>query len=82
MLDLIESYEKTGFQLQNRISELNGILRDKSLQTIEREKLTARRDMLSRERSEIVADLIEMKQHLRKEEMPYVRPETCSRLCS
>ena len=76
MLDLIQNYELSRSQLQQRICELNALLKNPSLQTIEREKLTLRRDMLYTERRELVEDILQMKQHLGKEERSYVRYET------
>jgi len=78
MLDLIYDYEKTRFQLQKRIYELNAILRNDTLMTIEREKLISRRDMLTRERCELLDNIVELKKHLRKEELLHVNDQTHS----
>ena len=78
MLDLIYHYQETRFQLQKRIYELNKILRNEMLMTMEREKLTARRDMLARERCELLDNIIELKKHLRKEELAHVKNRTYS----
>ncbi|MBR1527846.1 MAG: hypothetical protein IJ642_00930 [Oscillospiraceae bacterium] len=78
MLDLIYEYEETRFQLQKRIYELNKQLRKDTLMTIEREKLIARRDMLARERCELLDMIIELKKHLRKEELIHVSTQTHS----
>ncbi len=76
MLALIEDYEQTRFQLQRRIYELNKLLRDDNLRTMEREKLIARRDLLTRERSELLEDILEMRRHLSKEEANHAKPYT------
>ena len=69
MLDLILDYEKTRYQLHVRIKKLNRLLKSESLLTIERERLTVRRDLLSRERLELLENIMEMQKHLEKEEL-------------
>lgn len=77
MQDLINDYEHCRLLLQRRIYELNKLLRNDALQTIERQTLTARRDMLMTERTELLLAIIDMRKHLKKEEF-YGNPETCS----
>lgn len=62
--DLILDYENSRLLLQKRIHELNQQLRNTSLQTIERELLTARRDMLSKEHTELLLVIADMRRHL------------------
>lgn len=69
MLDLIYDYEQTRYQLQKRITRLERLLRNENLLTMERENLTARRDLLMTERFELLNSINEMKKHLRKEEL-------------
>ncbi len=69
MLDLIFDYENTRYQLHLRIKKLNQLLKSESLPTIERESLTVRRDLLSRERLELLENIMEMQKHLGKEEL-------------
>ena len=64
MQDLISDYENSRLLLQKRIHELNQQLRNTSLQTIERELLTARRDMLSKEHTELLFVIADMHKHL------------------
>ena len=68
MQDLIKNYEHCRLLLQNRIYELNKLLRNNTLQTIERQTLTARRDMLTTERTELSLAILDMKKHVRKED--------------
>jgi len=70
MLDLIYDYEQTRYQLQKRISQLERLLKNENLLTMERESLTARRDLLVTERYELLNSINEMKKHLQKEELP------------
>ena len=70
MLDLIYDYEQTRYQLQKRISRLERLLKNENLLTMERESLTARRDLLVTERYELLNSINEMKKHLQKEELP------------
>ncbi len=69
MLDLIRDYENTRYQLYVRIKKLNQLLKNESLMTIERESLTIRRDLLCRERLELLENILEMQKHLGKEEL-------------
>ena len=78
MLELIYDYEFTRFQLQKRIYELTKSLQSRSLRTMEREKLLARRDVLSQERTELLEMILEMQAHLGKEELNYVKNHPCS----
>ena len=69
MLDLICDYEQARYQLQKRIFYLERLLRNEDLLTMERETLTARRDLLAMERLEMLNSINEMKKHLTKEEL-------------
>ena len=66
--ELIANYENCRLLLQSRIYELNKLLRNNTLQTIERQVLTARRDMLTTERTELSMMILDMKKHLKKED--------------
>ncbi|MBD5143392.1 MAG: hypothetical protein HDT22_07275 [Ruminococcus sp.] len=68
MQELIANYENCRLLLQSRIYELNKLLRNNTLQTIERQVLTARRDMLTTERTELSMMILDMKKHLKKED--------------
>ena len=78
MLELIDDYELSRFQLQKRICELNKMLLSPSLQTIERENLTVRRAFLVKERSELLETILELKSHLGKEELIYAQTHPCT----
>ena len=67
MQELIANYENCRLLLQSRIYELNKLLRNNTLQSIERQVLTARRDMLTTERTELSLVILDMKKHLKKE---------------
>lgn len=73
MLDLIDDYEQTRFQLQKRIYQLNKILKTESLRTMEKERLTARKDLLTRERTELLNSILDMRKHLKEEEKQHVQ---------
>lgn len=63
MNELIESYEAAWTLVAERITELNGRLRTQQLRNRERERMTARRDMLVTERAELAQTLRELRQH-------------------
>ncbi|MDE6005666.1 MAG: hypothetical protein K2G88_09810 [Oscillospiraceae bacterium] len=65
MQDLIKNYENCRLLLQSRIYELNKLLRNNTLQTIERQTLTTRRDMLVTERTELSLAIIDMRKHIK-----------------
>ncbi|MDE6729213.1 MAG: hypothetical protein K2J71_00350 [Oscillospiraceae bacterium] len=64
MQDLIADYEISRQMLQKRIETLNCLLKHQTFQTIEREQLLARRDMLCKERDDITHLITDMRKHL------------------
>ncbi|MDE5883488.1 MAG: hypothetical protein K2H29_00170 [Oscillospiraceae bacterium] len=64
MQDLIADYENSRQMLQKRIQELNCLLKNQTFQTMEREHLAARRDMLCKERDDIIHLMADMQKHL------------------
>lgn len=69
MQNLIADYESCRMHLQRRIYELNTLLQNDNLQTIERETITVRRDLLVKERMELTCAVIDMRRHLPPKEV-------------
>ena len=63
MKALIASYEVSHRRIMSRIHELNAQLAASGLQTEEREKLTARREMLTIESIELMHIIADLRSH-------------------
>lgn len=65
MEKMIREYKKAREMLRGRVHELNEVLREAELTAMEQTQVVLRRDMLVRERVELLHRIREMQSHLR-----------------
>ena len=65
MEKMIREYKKAREMLRGRVHELNEVLKEAELTAMEQTQVVLRRDMLVRERVELLHRIREMQSHLR-----------------